>query len=120
LFRTQFIIRLLCHSVKKRVYCQDVTGSRKITEQKQVLDLGKHIVVDPKVCHGKPTYRGTRIMVWQVLEALGDGESVDDLVRAWGGRIGRDAVLESIRLAESNLLNDDGNLRHSDVGALAA
>jgi len=25
--------------------------------------LGRFIVVDPKVCHGQPTFRGTRIFV---------------------------------------------------------
>lgn len=25
--------------------------------------LGRHIVADSKVCHGKPTFRGTRIFV---------------------------------------------------------
>ena len=44
---------------------------------------------------GKPTYKGTRIMVWQILEALAHGESVDDLVRAWRGRVSRAAVLEN-------------------------
>ena len=25
--------------------------------------LGRYIVADPKICHGKPTFRGTRIFV---------------------------------------------------------
>jgi uncharacterized protein (DUF433 family) len=24
--------------------------------------LGRYIVADPNICHGKPTFRGTRIM----------------------------------------------------------
>jgi uncharacterized protein (DUF433 family) len=68
------------------------------------LELGRHIVADPKICHGKPTYRDTRIMVRQILEALAEGESVDDLVRAWGARISREAVLETIRLAKTNFV----------------
>jgi uncharacterized protein (DUF433 family) len=84
------------------------------------VELGKYIVADPKICHGKPTYKGTRIMVWQILEALGDGESVDELVKAWGGRVCRDAVLETIRLAGGSLLNGRGRLRHRRVGPVAA
>ena len=30
--------------------------------------LGRYTVADPEVCGGKPTFRGTRIMIWQVLE----------------------------------------------------
>lgn len=84
------------------------------------MELGEYIVANPKICHGKPTYRGTRIMVWQVLEALGDGESVDELLEAWGGRIRREAVLETIRLASSRLLNAHGRLRGRRASRLAA
>ena len=78
------------------------------------------ISVDPKICHGKPTYKGTRIMVWQILESLADGESVDELVKAWDGRVSRDAILETIRLARNTLLNAQGRLRQSSLGQLAA
>jgi Protein of unknown function (DUF433) len=33
--------------------------------------LGRYIVADPRICHGKPTFRGTRVMVWQVLFVFG-------------------------------------------------
>jgi hypothetical protein len=37
------------------------------------MELGQYIIVDPEICHGKPTFKGTRIMVWQVLDALARG-----------------------------------------------
>ena len=43
------------------------------------IELGQYIVADPKICHGKPTFKGTRIMVWQVLDALARGESVNQI-----------------------------------------
>ncbi len=52
----------------------------------QRIELGEYVVADPLICHGKPTYKGTRIMVWQILEALAHGESVEHLVKAWGGQ----------------------------------
>lgn len=85
----------------------------------QPTELGKHIVADPKVCHGKPAYKGTRIMVWQILESLGQGETVDELVAAWGGRVSREAILETIQLAQANLLTADGKLKHADVSLAA-
>ncbi len=63
------------------------------------VDLGQFIVADPEVCHGKPTFKGTRIMVWQVLDALGRGESADEIVDAWDGRITKGAIAETVRLA---------------------
>ena len=31
------------------------------------------IQVSPRICHGKPVIRGTRIMVWQILDLLESG-----------------------------------------------
>ncbi len=41
------------------------------------------IVVDPGVCHGKPCVKGTRIMVWQVVQFLANGDSMDDILAAY-------------------------------------
>jgi uncharacterized protein (DUF433 family) len=35
--------------------------------------MNERIVIDPKVCHGKPCVRGTRIMVANVLSLLAGG-----------------------------------------------
>ena len=32
--------------------------------------IEQYISVDPQICHGKPCFKGTRIMVWQILELL--------------------------------------------------
>src|SRR5437773_6205461 len=77
------------------------------------LELGEYIVADPAICHGKPTFKGTRIMVWQVLDALARGESLDDIVEAWAGRVSKEAVAETTRLARGALLDEHVNLaRH--------
>ena len=39
------------------------------------ITLHKHIVADPSICHGKPTFKGTRVMVWQVLDMLAEGST---------------------------------------------
>ncbi|HEU0008909.1 MAG TPA: DUF433 domain-containing protein [Verrucomicrobiae bacterium] len=74
------------------------------------VELGEHIVADPLICHGKPTFKGTRIMVWQVLDALERGEPWDDIVQAWAGQVTREAIAETIRLARGALLDDHGRL----------
>jgi hypothetical protein len=35
--------------------------------------LGRHIVADPHVCHGQPTFLGTRIFVEDVLDQVASG-----------------------------------------------
>jgi uncharacterized protein (DUF433 family) len=42
--------------------------------------LNEYIVADPEICHGKPTFKGTRIMVWQILEMLAAGETVEEII----------------------------------------
>ncbi len=39
--------------------------------------IGRYIVTDTEICHGKPTFRGTHIMVWQVLEQVANGKHPD-------------------------------------------
>jgi uncharacterized protein (DUF433 family) len=45
--------------------------------------LHSSIVTDPSICHGKPTFKGTRIMVWQVLEMLAQGATYDEVALAF-------------------------------------
>jgi uncharacterized protein (DUF433 family) len=86
----------------------------------RLVELAAHIVADPEICHGKPTFKGTRIMVWQVLDALARGESWDEIVEAWGGRINREAIAETVRLAREALLDRQGRLLPAATQRLAA
>ena len=76
------------------------------------VELGEHIVADPAICHGKPTFKGTRIMVWQVLEDVAEGRSWDFICNVrWGGRLAPAAVAEAVRLARHSLLDNHGHLQ---------
>ena len=59
--------------------------------------LGKYIVADPEVCHGKPTFKGTRIMVWQVFEHLALGEPLESFPRHFPGRVSLAAARDFLR-----------------------
>jgi len=45
--------------------------------------VNRYIVADPSICHGKPTFAGTRIMVWQVLEMLAAGETQENISKVF-------------------------------------
>ncbi len=67
------------------------------------VELGQYIVADPEICHGNPTFKGTRIMVWQVLDVVADGRSWEFICGIrWGGRICLAAVGEAVRLPPVN------------------
>jgi uncharacterized protein (DUF433 family) len=91
----------------------------KANPKEQRIDLGDFIAADPAICHGKPTYKGTRIMVFQVLAMLERGESWDYIRQAWPGRITDEAIAETIRLARSSLLDSQGRLMKEPAGVLA-
>lgn len=46
-------------------------------------DWNQRITIDPKVCHGKPCVRGTRIMVSVILDNLADGLSPEAVVEEY-------------------------------------
>jgi uncharacterized protein (DUF433 family) len=43
----------------------------------------KRVSVDPKVCHGKPCIKGTRIMISIILDYLRAGESREEILRQY-------------------------------------
>ena len=75
------------------------------------IELGQYIVADPRICHGKPTFKGTRVFVVDVLADVERGLSWDFIVRRWGGgKITKAAVTEAVHLARNALLREDGRL----------
>lgn len=70
--------------------------------------LGRYIVADPKICSGEPTFRGTRIMVWQVLEMLADGLAWETIVEECHNSITQEAIAEAVKLS------GEAFLKHAD------
>jgi uncharacterized protein (DUF433 family) len=75
-----------------------------MAEKNKARLLGRYIVIDPDICHGEPTFRGTRIMVKHVLEQVVEGMSWDAIVQEWRGSIGKDAIAEAVQLATKAFL----------------
>lgn len=65
--------------------------------------LGRYIVSDKAICHGKLTFRGTRIFVEDVLDQIAAGMDWDAIIEEWHGSINRDAIAEAVRLAREAL-----------------
>jgi len=52
-------------------------SASKSAPRKRV-ELGKFFVADSGICHGKPTFKGSRVMVWEGLAGLQRSETVDE------------------------------------------
>ncbi|MEO8352112.1 MAG: DUF433 domain-containing protein [Chthoniobacteraceae bacterium] len=85
--------------------------SAKTAPRKRV-ELGKYIVADSGICHGKPTFKGSRVMVWQVLAGLKRGETMDELCAAWRHAVTPEAVAEAVDLAGA-MLRDPRCVNHA-------
>lgn len=70
----------------------------------KLLFIGRYIVTDPSICHGKPTFRGTRVLVSDVLEQVGNGMAWETIIEEWNGSITKDAISEAVQLASQALL----------------
>ncbi len=67
--------------------------------------LGRHIVIDPKICHGQLTFRGTRIFVADVLDQVARGLAWESIVDSWGGSITAEAIAEAVSLSRKALFD---------------
>jgi uncharacterized protein (DUF433 family) len=91
----------------------------EIVKTTQRKDLGQFIVADPKICHGRPTFKGTRVTVADVLADVEAGLSWDFICYRWGdGKITKEAIAEAVQLARRALLDRAGRLVE-DIAAVA-
>ncbi len=59
------------------------------------------IIQDPEIRFGKPVIKGTRISVYDILEALKSGWTIDEIAEEFN--IPRGAVIKSIEFIEEKL-----------------
>ena len=64
----------------------------------------ERIVIDPKICSGKPCIKGTRIPVHIILDLLAAGENFDGIKKAYPNIIEEDI---SACLSYASLLADE-------------
>ena len=67
--------------------------------------LGRYIVTDPAICHGQPTFRGTRVFVADVLEQVASGMAWEAIIEEWNSSINAAAIAEAVQLATVALLD---------------
>ena len=72
--------------------------------------LGRYIVADPAICHGRPTFRGTRIFVSDVLTDVSRGLAWEVIIERWHNSISKEAISEAVQLANEAFLGDSGHL----------
>lgn len=67
--------------------------------------LGRYIVSDSEICHGKLTFLGSRILVDDVLDMVSTGRDWESISKAWGGKVSKEAIAEAVQLARQAFLD---------------
>jgi len=70
----------------------------------QYYPLGQHVVRAVGVCGGRPTFKYTRIEIAGTLDRLAAGESMDEMVAGYRGRVSREAIIEAIQIVTAGFL----------------
>jgi len=78
---------------------------------------GRYVVTDPKICHGQPTFRGTRILVSDVLEQVASGMAWENITEEWRGSVTVEAIAEAVRLASETFREHAHELGLKPAGA---
>lgn len=77
--------------------------------------LGRYILADSGICHGQPTFRGTRILVSDVLEQVASGMAWEAIIEEWRGSLSKEAITEAVRLAREAMVAHAGELVREPV-----
>jgi uncharacterized protein (DUF433 family) len=53
------------------------------------------IITDPAICHGKPVFKGTRILVSDIRELVAAGEFFEEIVKEYPS-LNKDMIKEAL------------------------
>jgi uncharacterized protein (DUF433 family) len=65
--------------------------------------VGEHMVVDPRICFGRLTFKGTRVWVETILHELASGRSIRSIRQSWP-EVSREAITETVNHASTLLI----------------
>jgi uncharacterized protein (DUF433 family) len=71
----------------------------------KTVEVNRYIVANPDICHGKLTFKDTRVMVWQVLEMLEAGESVEEILENYPA-LTKDHIKAALHVAAEKLAGE--------------
>lgn len=67
------------------------------------IEINKYIVADTNICHGQPTFKGTRIMVWQVMDLLATGVPINEILTDYFPALTKEAIFAALTYASDTI-----------------
>ena len=75
-----------------------------LLDQNEENPMKSSITVDPDICNGKPIIAGTRIPVQTVMEFLGAGDSIEDILEEYPS-LSREYIYACLQFATKLMAN---------------
>ncbi len=72
------------------------------------------ITSDPTICHGKPCFKGTRILLSTILDSIAHGDSFEDILNDYP-KLSKADILEAIEYASTLLKGEEFALKKRKV-----
>ena len=66
------------------------------------IEISKHIIADSEICHGKPTFKGTRVLVSDIVELVAAGESTEEILESYPS-ITKEMIREALEYAAKTI-----------------
>ncbi len=70
------------------------------------IEIGKHLVTDTRVCGGRLIFKGSRILVSDVLELTQAGYTPEAVAKQYRGIISSQAVREAVSLTRRGVVKE--------------
>jgi len=70
------------------------------------IEIGKHLASDTRVCGGRLIFKGTRILVADVLELTEAGYKPDALAQQYRGLLSAEAIREAVSLTRRRVVKE--------------
>ena len=67
------------------------------------ITINEYIIADPGICHGQPTFKGTRVMVWQVLDLLAAGVAAEAIMKDYFPQLTHEAIAAALKYASETI-----------------
>ena len=80
------------------------------------VEIGKYIVIDSEICHGKPTFKGTRILVSDIIELIGSGVSIEEILRDYYPSLTKEMIQEALNWV-SKIIKGEHRIKYAKVSA---
>lgn len=79
------------------------------------IEISKYIVADTEICHGNPTFKGTRVLVSDIVELVAAREPTENILKGYPG-LRREMINEALEYA-AKLVRGEHYVKFSKVPA---